>query len=65
MWSSRYGKLDVVRFLVESGANVNAKDNEYYTPYNMIFQIARTAAVRFNFSNFCYQWYHCAHGGVY
>ena len=56
MWSSNKGHLDVTRFLLESKANLEAKDNEYYTPYNMIFQIARTAAVRFNFSNFCYQW---------
>jgi hypothetical protein len=56
MESSCNGHLDVTRFLVESKANLDAKDNEYYTPYNMIFQIARTAAVRFNFSNFCYQW---------
>ena len=56
MWSSIMGHLHVTRFLVESKANLDATGNEYYTPYNMIFQIARTAAVRFNFSNFCYQW---------
>jgi hypothetical protein len=54
MKSSSRGKLDVTRFLVESGANVEAKDNKYY-PYNTTFQIARTAVFRFNFSNFCYQ----------
>ena len=47
------GRLDVTRFLVESGANLEAKNVEYYTPYNMIFQITRTAVFRFNFSNFC------------
>ena len=31
MCSSAYGELDVTRFLVESKANVEAKDNEYYT----------------------------------
>jgi hypothetical protein len=57
MLSSREGRLDVTRFLVESGyPKLDAKDGRYYTPYNMIFQIARTAAVRLNFSNFCYQW---------
>jgi ankyrin repeat protein len=61
MRSSMKGHLDVTRFLVESKANLEAKDNTYYTPYNMIFQIARTAAVRFNFCNFYYQWLQCAH----
>ena len=61
MFSFINGHLDVTRFLVESKANLEAKDEEYYTPCNMIFQIARTAAVRFNFSNFCYQVSHCAH----
>jgi ankyrin repeat protein len=64
LWSSRRGKLDVTRFLVESGANVEAKandsDNEY-CPYNTTFQVARTAVSRFNFSNFCYQWMDSAH----
>ena len=32
MWSSRNERLDVTRFLVESKANVEAKNNEYYTP---------------------------------
>ena len=61
MWSFLWGKLDITRFLVESGANLEAKSNEYYTPYNMIFQITRTGIFRFNFSNFCYQWSDCAH----
>jgi len=38
MWSSRNGKLDVTRFLVESKANVEAKDNEYYTPTTLPFK---------------------------
>ena len=38
MTSSRYGKLDVTRFLVESKANVEAKDNEYYTPTTLPFK---------------------------
>ncbi len=51
MLSSAFGKLDVrlTRFLVESKANLEAKNDRYYTPYNMIFQIARTAAVPFQF----------------
>ena len=61
MGSSYWGHLDVTRFLVESGANLEAKNVEYYTPYNMIFQITRTAVFRFNFSNFCYQWLDSAH----
>jgi hypothetical protein len=60
MYSSSNGNLDVTRFLVESGANVEAENNMYY-PYNTTFQIARTAVFRFNFSNFCYQWLHSAH----
>jgi hypothetical protein len=45
MKSSMEGHLHVTRFLLESKANLEAKDNGYYTPYNMIFQIARSAAV--------------------
>jgi ankyrin repeat protein len=30
--SSCWGHLELTRFLVESGANVEAKDNKYYTP---------------------------------
>ena len=30
--SSCYGHLETTRFLVESGANKEARDNEYYTP---------------------------------
>ena len=30
--SSSEGHLEITRFLVESGANVEAKDNGYYTP---------------------------------
>ncbi len=37
MWSSKEGYLDVTRFLVESGANLDAKDNEYYTPLQHLF----------------------------
>ena len=33
MYSSWNGHLETTRFLVESGANVEAKDNLYYTPY--------------------------------
>jgi hypothetical protein len=32
MASSWNGTLETTRFLVESGANVEAKTNEYYTP---------------------------------
>jgi ankyrin repeat protein len=32
MQSSGEGHLETTRFLVESGANVEAKDKEYYTP---------------------------------
>jgi ankyrin repeat protein len=32
MFSSKWGRLETTRFLVESGANVEAKDKEYYTP---------------------------------
>ena len=32
IYSSCYGHLETTRFLVESGANVEAKTNEYYTP---------------------------------
>ncbi len=38
MRSSRNGKLDVTRFLVESKANVEAKNNEYYTPTTLPFK---------------------------
>ena len=31
MCSSNKGHLDITRFLVESGANLEAKNNEYYT----------------------------------
>ena len=30
--SSWNGRLDITRFLVESGANLEAKDNMYFTP---------------------------------
>ena len=36
--SSCNGKLDVTRFLVESKANLEAKDNEYYTPITLLFK---------------------------
>ncbi len=65
MGSSMCGHLHVTRFLVESKANLEAKTNLYYTPYNMIFQIARTAAFLINFCNFCHQWLHCAHVVLY
>ncbi len=32
MQSSYKGHLEITRFLVESGANVEAKNNLYYTP---------------------------------
>jgi ankyrin repeat protein len=32
IWNSYEGHLDIVRFLVESGANLEAKDYEYSTP---------------------------------
>jgi ankyrin repeat protein len=32
MWSSLNGNFDITRFLVESGANLDAKHNAYYTP---------------------------------
>jgi ankyrin repeat protein len=32
MHSSSRGHLDVTRFLVESGANLEAKSKRYYTP---------------------------------
>ena len=38
MWSSRYGHLDVTRFLVESGGNLEAKDDLYYTPTTLFFK---------------------------
>jgi ankyrin repeat protein len=38
MWSSATGKLDVTRFLVESKANVEAKNNRYYTPITLPFK---------------------------
>ena len=38
IYSSANGKLDVTRFLVESKANVEAKDNEYYTPTTLPFK---------------------------
>ncbi len=41
-WSSRGGRLDVCQFLVEKGANVNAKDNQYGTqPYTYAYQQLR------------------------
>ena len=36
--SSLYGHLDVTRFLVESGGNLEAKDDEYYTPTTLFFK---------------------------
>jgi hypothetical protein len=36
--SSLYGHLDVTRFLVESGGNLEAKNNEYYTPTTLFFK---------------------------
>ncbi len=38
IWSSANGKLDVTRFLVESKANVEAKDNEYNSPTTLPFK---------------------------
>ena len=38
IWSSRNGHLDVTRFLVESGGNLEAKDNLYYTPTTLFFK---------------------------
>ncbi len=38
IWSSCNGELDVTRFLVESKANVEAKDNEYYSPTTLPFK---------------------------
>jgi ankyrin repeat protein len=32
IWSSLNGHLETARFLVESKADVEAKNNEYYTP---------------------------------
>ena len=36
--SSYNGHLDVTRFLVESGGNLEAKDNAYYTPTTLFFK---------------------------
>ncbi len=38
MYSSAKGKLDVTRFLVESKANVEAKNDGYYTPTTLPFK---------------------------
>ncbi len=38
MISSYNGYLDVTRFLVESKANVEARDNRYYTPTTLPFK---------------------------
>ena len=38
IFSSWYGHLDVTRFLVESGGNLEAKDNGYYTPTTLFFK---------------------------
>jgi ankyrin repeat protein len=38
IYSSCNGRLDVTRFLVESKANVEAKDNRYYTPTTLPFK---------------------------
>ena len=38
MGSSLNGELDVTRFLVESKANVEAKNNRYYTPTTLPFK---------------------------
>ena len=38
IWSSLNGHLDVTRFLVESGGNLEAKDDEYYTPTTLFFK---------------------------
>ena len=38
MCSSWNGELDVTRFLVESKANVEAKNNGYYTPTTLPFK---------------------------
>ncbi len=32
LWSSSKGHLEITRFLVESGANVDATDYQYSTP---------------------------------
>ena len=57
MRSSEKGHLEITRFLVESGANVNAENKRYYTLRNN-FTTGVHAAVPFNFSDFCYQWLH-------
>jgi ankyrin repeat protein len=62
MESSRYGHLETARFLVESGANVEARANEYYTPWKSFLKPRARAAAAFNFSNFCYQWFHRVDG---
>ena len=38
IWSSCRGHLDVTRFLVESGGNLEAKDDGYYTPTTLFFK---------------------------
>ena len=38
IYSSSNGRLDVTRFLVESGGNLEAKDNTYYTPTTLFFK---------------------------
>ena len=38
IWSSCNGRLDVTRFLVESKANLEAKDYMYYTPTTLFFK---------------------------
>ncbi len=51
------GDIELVKDHVMANAGcVLEATSRYYTPYNTIFQIARTAVFRFNFSNFCYQW---------
>jgi hypothetical protein len=48
MWSSIKGHLEITRFLVESGANVEAKTNEYSTPiFTYVFKpLARCNSVQ-------------------
>jgi ankyrin repeat protein len=46
MLSSMSGHLEITRFLVESGANVEARSNEYSAPKDMIFQTARALQLR-------------------
>ena len=38
IFSSWNGHLDVTRFLVESGGNLEAKDYRYYTPTTLFFK---------------------------